>query len=501
MDCSAPNVGTSPLRRLTREQYDNSLRDLLGVTGNPSVALSPDERITLFYSNAISPMTRLGVEQYGQVAEEAARAASSNVDSLIACDRATLGDSACATQFITDFGRRAFRRPLSDIEHGRYRALYDEHATKGFAEGIRLVVQAFLQSPNFLYHMEPVAQMAVSPLDGFHLAARLSFALWNSIPDTELLDAAANQQLADTAGLVAQATRLLEDPRARDALASFHRQWLDLERLAEAQKDPTLFPQFDAALKTAMIDETASFVDQVIRRGDGRLQTLLSAPFTIADPVLQAFYGAGAPGADGTQALDPNQRAGLLTQPGFLAAHAHANQGSPVHRGLAVRKSLLCMTLPDPPANVNNVPPNPAPDATTRERFAEHDADPTCAACHTLIDPIGFGFENYDAIGQYRTEENGLLIDASGELTQAGDADGPFVGAVQLANKLAVSENVRSCVQKQWFRFALGRTESAEDACTMSSLATQFAASDYNVKSLLLALVSSDAFRYQRGEP
>lgn len=503
IDCSAPDVAVSPLRRLTREQYDNALRDLLHSTGHPSVAVAPDEKITQFYSNAISPMTRLGVEQYSQAAEDIARTASADINTLVTCDRAQLGDAACATQFIATFGRRAFRRPLSEPELARYQVLFDAHVTAGFAEGIRLVVLAMLQSPHFLYHVEPPANATAGlvPLDTFQLASRLSFALWNSIPDDALLDAAASNQLDSKDGVLTEAMRLLDDARANDALTSFHSQWLGLEHWTDIQKDSTLFPQFDAALKTAMADETFRFVEHVIRQGDGRLETLLSAPFTVADPALYAFYGDVTPAADGTLPLDPTQRAGLLTQPAFLATHAHANQTSPVHRGLAVRKSLLCTPLPDPPPNVSNVPPSPAPDATTRQRFAAHATDPSCAACHQLMDPIGVGFENYDAIGQYRSAENGAPIDASGELLQAGSASGAFVGAVELAHKLAASDEVRACVQKQWFRFSLGRTERTEDTCSMNDVAAQFAASDYNVKTLLLALVSSDAFRYQKVEP
>jgi hypothetical protein len=190
----------------------------------------------------------------------------------------------------------------------------------------------------------------------------------------------------------------------------------------------------------------------------------------------------------------------LLTQGAFLSAHSHANQTSPVHRGLAVRKNLLCTDLPDPPANVNNNPPAPDPKATTRQRFEQHRTDPTCAGCHELLDPLGVGFENYDAIGRYRSDENGLPIDASGKLT--GTASGAtFTGAVELAKKLATSPEVRACVQKQWFRFSLGRFEGADDACTLQALNADFEASDFDVKKLLLSLVTSDAFRYRKVEP
>jgi Protein of unknown function (DUF1588)/Protein of unknown function (DUF1592)/Protein of unknown function (DUF1595)/Protein of unknown function (DUF1585)/Protein of unknown function (DUF1587) len=505
LDCSKTQVAAAPLRRLTREQYDNSIRDLLGIEGHPSLALSADEKLAAFFSNSISPVSRLSVEQYRDSAEDlAAAAVKAQLDTLAGCSGAEQ-NAACADRFIQSFGRRAFRRPLSAEEAARYRGLFDANLSRGFGEGIRVVLQTLLQSPNFVYHFELApapAGVGVAPLSGYEVASRLSFALWDTLPDTELLDAAGAGMLDTKEGLRAQAERLITSDRAKDALSSFHVQWLGLDALLDTNKDAQLFPQFTDALKGAMRDEATNFADFVIRRGDGRLATLLSAPFTVASPDLLSLYGAtAAPAADGTVQLDPSQRAGLLTQGAFLAAHSHPNQTSPVHRGLAVRKNLLCTDLPDPPANVNNNPPAPDPNATTRQRFEQHRTDPTCAGCHQLLDPIGVGFENYDAIGRYRSDENGLPIDATGELVSAGTSSGTFSGAVELAKKLATSPEVRTCVQKQWFRFSLGRFEGPEDACTLQSLAADFEASDFDVKTLLLSLVTSDAFRYRKVQP
>ncbi len=504
LDCSQPRVAYAPLRRLTREQYDNSVRDLLAVQTQPSLALAADEKLAAFFSNSVSPVTRLSVEQYADAAEDVARRAlASGLDVLGCGDGAQ--NAACLDSFLASFGRRLFRRPLTDEEAERYRGLFEQHQARGFGEAMRVVLQTLLQSPNFVYHLEltPAPSGAgVTPLAGYELASRLSFALWNSTPDVELLDAAGSGKLDTKEGLRAQAERLLTSDRSRDALSSFHLQWLGLDNVADVAKDATLFPQFTPALKTAMRDETVAFADFVIRRGDGRLQTLLSAPFTLASPDLLSLYGSTATAAaDGTVSLDPAQRAGLLTQGSFLAAHSHANQTSPVHRGLAVRKNLLCTDLPDPPMNVDNTPPEPDPNATTRQRFEQHRADPTCIGCHTLLDPIGVGFEGYDAIGRYRSNENGLPLDTAGELVDAGAASGAFNGAVELAKRLSTSAEVRDCVKKQWFRFSLGRLEGTDDACTLQALGKDFEASDYNVKSLLVALVTSDAFRYRKVAP
>ena len=505
LDCSKTQVAFAPLRRLTREQYDNSIRDLLGIEGHPSLALAADEKLAAFFSNAVSPVTRLSVEQFRDSAEDlAAQAVKQKLDTLAGCTGAGQ-NAACADQFIQTFGRRVFRRPLSAEESARYRGLFDANQARGFGEGIRVVLETLLQSPSFVYHLEltPAPSGAgVTPLGGFEVASRLSYALWNTLPDVELLDAAAAGKLDTKDGLRTEAERLLQSDRARDALSSFHVQWLGLDGLLDIDKDPALFPDFTPELQGQMRDEATGFADFVIRHGDGRLQTLLSAPFTLASPAVLKLYGATAsPAADGTVQLDPTQRGGLLTQAGFLAAHAHANQTSPVHRGLAVRKNLLCTELPDPPMNVNNTPPEPNPNATTRQRFEQHRTDPSCAGCHQMMDPIGIGFENYDAIGRYRATENGLPIDSGGELVNAGASSGAFTGAVELAQRLATSPDVRDCVQKQWFRFSLGRFEGSEDACTLASIKQDFAASDFDVKTLLVSLVTSDAFRYRKVEP
>jgi hypothetical protein len=500
--CDGPTVDAAPLRRLTREQYDNTVRDLLGIEGQPSQRIAQDEKVAAFYSNAVAPVNRLTVEQYAGVAEELALAAVGKLGAIAPCDRATLGDRACASAFIDRFGTRAYRRPLTAAEKLRYERLFDAHGSV-YENGVRLIMTTMLSSVHFVYHMELPASPeadAVTPLPAYQLASRLSYALWNSMPDDALFDAAASGRLATPEGLRSQAERLLEHPRAKDTIASFHVQWLKLDAIPDIQKDPTLFPGFDAELKSAMLRDTVNFADYVLRRGDGKLETLLTAPFSVVDGPLLAIYGASPAAVAGEPVqLNREQRSGLLTQAAFLAAHAHANQTSPVQRGVAIRENLLCTNLPDPPANVNNNPPEPAPGATTRERFAEHTANATCASCHELIDPIGFGFEQYDAVGRFRSQESGKTIDASGELVKAGDASGTFRGAVELSRKLAQSQVVRDCMARQWFRFALGRLETRGDACAMKRLKESFSASGYDVKELLLSIVTSDAFRFYRG--
>jgi hypothetical protein len=417
---------------------------------------------------------------------------------VLGCDPAVASD--CLGGWVDAVGRRAYRRPLAAEERARYDgliALGEDDPTRA-----KLVVQAMLQSPNFLYQLElelsdPVdGAIALAPNE---LAARLSFFLWSSVPDVELLDAAAAGALSDGAGLRAQAERMLADPRARSAIESFHVQWLAVDKLEVSLKDPAVYPLFDEDVRAAMIAETRRFASNVVFDGDAKLETLLTSSETWIDAPLFELYGLPAPvdhdPSEPVQ-LDATQRAGLLTQAGFLASHAHANESGPVQRGVVVLSNMLCSPPPPPPPGINVIPPDPDPDATPRELFEIHTADPTCSGCHNLIDGIGLGFEGYDGIGMYREVENGLPVDQSGEVIGT-DVAGEFDGVVELANKLAQSEQVRECVATQWFRFALGRFEEAEDVCTLDELHATFAESDYDVRELLLALVQTDAFRYR----
>ena len=508
--CGTPQVGMTDLRRLTGEQYDNTIRDLLGLDVQLSADFSPDERIGPFKSNAAAPVGELQVEQYMSAAETVAELAVTDLSGLLPCDPTVLGEDACAEAFLQEFAPRALRRPLSPGHLERLMGVYlDGKAEGDFQNGIRVAIAGILQSPYFLYHIESGTPTedggsedgATVPLDDYELASRLSYFLWNTMPDDELFAAAQGGELETDDGLQAQVDRMLADPRAVDTIATFHTQWLGVDELDSLEKDGTVFPAFSPELAAAMKAETADFARYVLLEGDGKLETLLTANFTVTDdPELLDLYGVELP--DGYQPGEPvplpaGERSGLLTQAGILAEHSHANQTSPIHRGQMVRENLFCQMLPPPPPDVDNVPPDPDPNATTRERFAQHTSDPSCAGCHVLIDPIGFGLENYDGIGAFRTVEGDLPVDASGELVGT-DVDGPFDGGVELVSLIAQSDLVRQCVSRQWFRYALGRNETDEDECSTSVLDEAFAASDYDVRELLRTLVLTDAFRHRR---
>jgi hypothetical protein len=440
-------------------------------------------------------------------AELLAAELTSDLAAILPCDPAVVGETECARAFAIEFGARAYRRPLRDDEVERALALWSAGQTDAtFADGVRLVAAGFLQSPYFLYHVEvgtpAVDGEEVVALDDYELASRLSYFLWDSMPDDELTLAAADGSLASPDVLEAQVRRMLEDPQAGIAIGDFHVQWLGVDALASVEKDPELFPAWTPTIADAMTTETRMFADWVVRESDGKLATLLSAPTTFADAELAALYGVSRPDAVAADAfvqvdLDPTQRGGVLTHAGMLAAHSHDNQTSPVFRGKVVRENLLCTALPPPPDDVDDTPPGLDPTLPTKERFEQHRDDPACSGCHELMDPIGFGLEHYDAMGAWRTMDGENPVDAMGQLVGT-DVDGDFDGALGLADKLAGSETVRACVVHQWMRYGLGRFEQPEDACTEDNLMTRFAESDGDLHELVVAIATSRAMRYLR---
>lgn len=511
-DCASFNgvvsAGVSKLRRMTRDQFNNTVRDLIGATGKPADALAPDEKMGPFHSNAIAPITDLVVQQHQETARTLATEAKARMATIAPCDLAADTGTTCATRFVTEFGLKAFRRPLAAEEVTAYVGLYNvgKAGTGGAANGFRLVLETMLQSPAFLYHSEVGAmgtpQAAPVLATSYELASRISYFLWNSMPDAALFAKAAAGALTQPTEVSAQVERMLSDPKAGPTIALFHRQWLDLEELPIKQKDPAVYPKYSAAVASAMLEETNLFTDHVIRKGDGLLKTLLTSNLAFPQGELFGIYGVAQPAGYtvGTPVqLDATKRAGLLTQAAFLTRNAHNNQSSPVHRGILVRENLFCSPLQPPPAGVSTTPPPPSPSTTTRERFEKHVEDSTCAGCHSLIDGLGVGFEHYDAVGAYRTQDGLGQVDATGNVVGT-DVAGAFAGAVELANKLAGSKDIENCVVNQWFRFSLGRIETKNDACSIKSIRQGFRASGGNVRTLLAQVAVSDAFRYVRSQ-
>jgi hypothetical protein len=498
------SVAPTPLRRLTHAEYDHAVRALLGTALEPARDFPLDLPAAGFASNRGDPISLLGVEKLMLAAEALAAEAAARLETLVPCAPAQ-GDATCARQFFGDFARKAYRRTLSNEELEELAQLYAQgERDSGFAYGVQIVIERILQSPHFLYRIERTAGPPagdVARLSGLSVADRLAAMIWHSIPDRELLDAAERGELDSAEGVAAQAERMLLDQRGTQGIVEFFNQWLDIEKLSTTEKDPAIYPAFSAEVRSGIWNETASFVNQIVRQGDARLETLFTSNLGLPSSALAPLYGV-AP-SEVLAPLDPLVRFGMLTHPSVLAVHAHADQSSPVKRGAFIRERVMCSPLPDPPPAVNDTPPVVSPDATTRERFELHRADPACASCHALIDPLGFAFERYDGMGVYRATEGSLPIDTGGDLIGSWDIDGPFQGAVDLAQRLASSDQVRDCMARQWLRYALRREEREEtDACSLERLHQAFGESG-DLRALISALVQSDAFRFKslKGAP
>ncbi len=492
----------NPIRRLTQAQYANTIRDLLRLEETPSFDLAIDEGEAGFLSNATDPLTLGGVEKYQLAAEIAAGLAMKQLPQLLACSQQPQPEDTCADAFIEDFGKRAYRRPLSAIEGTRYRALYDAHRPeKTFTETLGVLVEAMLQSPNFVYRLEGGSDDSDEPqaLDGYEMASRLSYMLWNSMPDDDLFAAADADRLQSDADIEDAVERMLADPRAKAGISSFHTQWLGVQALASRQSND---PAFTPELRAAMLEEFERFTDFVVRGdGDGRVATLLAAPWSLVSGPLYDVYGLPEGGDDWAGVdLPTTERAGVLTMPAFLASHSHPNElRSPIFQGLTILGKLLCTEVPEPPddVEVEDEPVGPVPEQTPREWLAVHRENPACAGCHNPIDGLGLPYASYDGLGRYRTDFHGLPLDPSGEIIGSGEeTDGPVSGPVDLALKLSESSSVRACITRQWFRYALGREETLLDEEALQDLAQSFSESG-DIRKLVIELAKSKPFRFQ----
>ena len=501
--------GPSPLRRLTPTQYANTVRDLFPGVAVPALTIAVDPSVHGFENNGEAQVpSALLVEQYQRAAlavTQAAMAAPSGSPCGVDGGEDPI---ACGREFLREFGGRAFRRPLTDGEAEVFLGFFDrQFAEAGFSVALPLTLQAMLQAPQFLYFLEfggePVEGVpGVVALTGYELAARLSYFLWDTTPDAALLAAAGAGELDTVEGVEAAAERMLADPKARGAMVNFHRQWLGFDAIERIDPDPATYPMYAPGLKASLRGELERFVSWVLFEGPGTFAALLTARTSEVDAGLAGLYGVAAPaeGAWTGVELDEAQRAGILTRAGFSAATAHAVHPSPVKRGVFVLSRLLCAPPAPPPPGASTELPGETGEAptTNRERYARHTARAECAACHTTIDGVGFGFEHYDALGRFRELDGGQPVDARGELVGT-DVDGEFDGAVALSQRLSESAQARGCVVSQVFRYALGRGTTVDDACGLMRLRAEFEAVRGDMRALLRAVVTSDAFRLRRG--
>jgi uncharacterized protein DUF1592/uncharacterized protein DUF1588/uncharacterized protein DUF1595/uncharacterized protein DUF1585/uncharacterized protein DUF1587 len=454
------------VRRLSVREYVRTMDRLLGITISEHRFL--EDSLDLEYDNG--PVTAsVQLEQadmYERVAWEIADAAVRDHRDRL------LGPCGCKEGFFAGFVMRVLRRPPTAAEQARYLATFDQAQAMGgdFDESLRAVTATLLQSPAFLYRSEIGSG---DRLDSYEIASQLSFFLTGLPPDDELLAAAASGKM----NVRAQAERLLRTDDAREQFRHFFDQWLATWQLGTIQKDGRVYPRFDGNLLTAMRNELDQFYEYVVFDSPGRsLHELFDSPIGFVDDRLADHYGMAAPGSDTPVRvdLDPNIRRGVLTRAGFLTVQAGYDNSNPITRGVFVRTALLCAHQQPPPPGIPRVPPGTTDVHTTRERFAEHVANPFCLKCHDAIDGVGFGFESFDAVGAYRTTENGSPVDASGKLMDSHDEDGPFSGVMALEQKLAASRTVADCFVRQMFRNATGAAERPEDEAFIGALLDHF---------------------------
>jgi hypothetical protein len=496
-----PAVPATLVARLTNQQYANTLNALFpGLTLQP-VALPAENVVGGFENVAIAqtPSAEL-TEAFRASAQAAAKAATADLTKVLPCPvRAAADEVPCGQQFIGAFGKQAFRRPLTSDENTRMVTFFQSaRSTYDFTTAIGMVIQAFLQTPQFLYRLQlgtGANQTGLVPLTAYEMASRLSYLFWDSMPDASLMTAADANQLASPDQIEQQARRLLADARAHAAVANFHRQWLRFSKLDNMVKDTRTFPQWSGAMAQAMIDSTKQFVEHAFW-DEGTLDAFLTDNHVFVNDALAPVYGLPAPGSTALQlaAADATQRAGIMTQAGLLAGFAHDVYDSPVLRGVFVLDRLLCAAPLPPPPNVNlTLPANINGPMTTRQMFEQTHEQGACASCHHQIDGIGFGFESYDAIGAWRTTDNGLPVDHTGQVSGTNDMNGPYDGAVELAQRMAASPGVQACVASKWLGYALG-LETVPSAA-VAPVTQGFIASGKNLQELLVTLVRSDAFR------
>ncbi len=511
-------VPVAVLRRLTNSQYNNTIRDLLKDTSNPASDFPPEDFVNGFKDQyeALS-VTPLLAEAYGNAAEKLAADAFLRGDfhGLIPCKPASDNDAACRTKFIKTFGRRAFRRPLEPEEVARYTNVF--RSEKPFLKGAQTVIEAMLQSPDFIFWLDETPNPSWKP---YATASFLSYSLWNTMPDDALLDAVARGELNTAAGIEQVTREMLADPRAKDGLDSFVSEWLRFDRVLVAARERRVYPLFNPDLAAAMTEEARRFVGDLVWNNRNFMQ-VYTANWGFPNSSLAAVYKVPPPAHDWDRVTFPDgsERAGLLGQALFLTLTSKPDETAPTARGLFVREQFLCQEVPPPPPNVDtNLPPfDESKPLTNRQRMSAHATNPVCASCHNLMDPIGFGLEKYDAIGERREQQKLLffpdghgvaarrakpkevMLDVDTTARVAGIANSDFTSARQLGEVLARTPQCQECIVKQVFRYMAGRTVTPADRPALNRALEAFRKSDFNFKSILVSLTKERDNRSEGG--
>jgi len=487
----------SGARRLTRTEYDLTLRDLLDDTSNSGFALLPEDVNDPFdndyHTQKVSPALIESAETLAAGAAERAVTSPTVVDKIVPCVASGPDDADCLGEFVRTFGRRALRRPLSEAEVQEYVDQFLPFAVEGddFLLGVKLVLAAMLQDVEFLYRIEigtPLGLPGVARLTDFEVATRLSYFLIGSTPPDWLLDDAEASKLADPGLVRIAAEKLLAEDRARDRVDRFHALWLGYHQLPHS-----------AELVAELRAESRALVEKVVVDDRSDYLSLFRSEQTYLSDYLAGHYGYDAPG-ESTWVTYPDERRGILSHGTVLSSFGKFADTSPTQRGIFIRTRLLCQTIPPPPTDVDtDNPPGEEAGECKADRYAIH-SQGGCAGCHNLMDPIGFGLENYDNQGRYRETDDGkpeCVIEGQGTIEGVGDFSGPS----ELADLVIGSGELEACVVSQIYRFAVGRREGAEDDPILEGLTDGFTSSGRKFDELMLEIVSSESFGFRKEEP
>lgn len=501
---------TAALRRLSYAQYANAVHGAFGddVTVPSRRALEPDVDDSGYLSVDASSVTisHRGVTQYESAAYAIAHQAMDPARraTFVPCAPSGASDAVCAEAALTPLGRHLYRRPLASDELATAVAIATDAGTQlgDFYDGLEFAIAYLLQSPSFLFREELGTDDPSLPgertFGGYDMAGRLAFFLWNAPPDDALLDAASRGELDTEAGVRAEAERMLDDPRADGGVRELAYEWLGLADLDDLVKDTTVYTQISPEVGPSAREETLRLVTYVFRE-DLDARDLMTTRTTFVNRKLASIYRVRAPREDwGMVEFDEGSpRAGLLGQISILALYAHPVATSPTLRGKFIRERLLCERVPAPPVGVNTAIPGPSAEAPTlRARLLAHQEVAYCANCHVMMDDVGLGLEGFDGLGRFRDLENGVPIDASGNL------DGrPFRDALELGSMLHDDARFAECIVRQVYRVASGHVETDGETGAIRTLWREFSSSGYSLRHLMLEIAASDAFRHATPPP
>jgi hypothetical protein len=496
-------AGLMPLRRLSQAEYRNTIESLFGA-GIMTTVRFPDEPLGPSTYGTPTQVTEVERDRFEQAGDEIAARVIASLSTIAPCD-AGKNERSCADAFVSVFGARIFRRPVLAAEKDALLALYDglkaAPISDSHTDAMQTLVSAMLQSPQFLYHWElgsqaPIVEGGALRLGGYEVASRLAYFIWQTMPDDTLFTAAASGALDSADGVVAQAERLLSDSRASRMVLGMVGQWIGIGGLPALAKDSSVVTVTDP-LRQAMNAEFEAFTKYALL-DRGSYTELLTAPYSFVSAPLAPIYGSAA-GSSATPIKTnlSEGRMGLFSQSAFLAIKALPQESSPVRRGKLVADRLLCREIPPPPPGFAPVPPPLQPGQQTREAYAEHSTNSICKACHSQMDPLGFAFEHFDAVGRYRATEVGRPIDASGTVAGLDGKDVSFKDATELLPAIANSKEGQACMVSQVTRYALGRALGDFDGAALEQGLTDFQAGSLDIRKLIPTLAKSKSFRYR----